>query len=245
MINQDFSEFPEHRVGFFKMLRAMNASCFPALLELPPEQVALIMESVLWAIKHTMRDIAEIGLNLALEILRNFAKCDPNIANSFYRQFHHRMLEETFAALTDADHKSGFKLQSMLLARLINLAETGAITVPLWDPALINDPNMTNALYLRQHVSTMLATAFSHVQPAQINTFVALMFEASGDFERFKLILRDFLISLKEFSAGDTADLFIDEKEAELERRNKEEREAAIKVPGMLKPAQLDEDTEL
>jgi hypothetical protein len=57
------------------------------------------------------------------------------------------------------------------------------------------------------------------------------MFEASGDFERFKLILRDFLISLKEFSVGDTADLFIDEKEAEMERRNKEEREAAIKVP--------------
>jgi exportin-1 len=29
MINQDFAEYPEHRVGFFKMLRAMNASCFP------------------------------------------------------------------------------------------------------------------------------------------------------------------------------------------------------------------------
>ncbi len=80
MINQDFAEYPEHRVGFFKMLRAMNTHCFPgeprclpclclanglptALLELPPAQFALIMESVLWAIKHTMRDIAEIGLN--------------------------------------------------------------------------------------------------------------------------------------------------------------------------------------
>jgi exportin-1 len=29
MINQDFAEFPEHRVGFFKMLRAMNITCFP------------------------------------------------------------------------------------------------------------------------------------------------------------------------------------------------------------------------
>ncbi len=75
---------------------------------------------------------------------------------------------------------------------------------------------------------SLTALAYS----AQINAFVALMFEASGDFERFKLILRDFLISLKEFSAdGDTADLFIDEKEDEMERRNKEEREAAIKVP--------------
>lgn len=29
MINQDFAEFPEHRVGFFKLLRAINLNCFP------------------------------------------------------------------------------------------------------------------------------------------------------------------------------------------------------------------------
>jgi exportin-1 len=29
MINQDFSEFPEHRAGFFKLLRSINANCFP------------------------------------------------------------------------------------------------------------------------------------------------------------------------------------------------------------------------
>jgi hypothetical protein len=34
-----------------------------ALLELPPAQFSLIIEAVIWAIKHTMRDIAEIGLN--------------------------------------------------------------------------------------------------------------------------------------------------------------------------------------
>lgn len=28
MINQDFSEYPEHRVGFFRMLRAINLYCF-------------------------------------------------------------------------------------------------------------------------------------------------------------------------------------------------------------------------
>jgi exportin-1 len=32
MINQDFAEYPEHRVGFFKMLRAINATCFPGQL---------------------------------------------------------------------------------------------------------------------------------------------------------------------------------------------------------------------
>ena len=29
MINKDFSEYPEHRVEFFKLLRAINLNCFP------------------------------------------------------------------------------------------------------------------------------------------------------------------------------------------------------------------------
>jgi hypothetical protein len=31
MINQDFAEYPEHRVGFFKLLRAINLNCFPGV----------------------------------------------------------------------------------------------------------------------------------------------------------------------------------------------------------------------
>lgn len=29
MINKDFSEFPEHRVEFFSLLRSINIHCFP------------------------------------------------------------------------------------------------------------------------------------------------------------------------------------------------------------------------
>jgi exportin-1 len=72
------------------------------------------------------------------------------------------------------------------------------------------------------------------------------MFETSSDpFNKFKLVFRDFLISLKEFSGDDNAELFIEEKEAETEQKIKAEREAAMRVPGMLKPAQLDDDTEI
>lgn len=83
------------------------------------------------------------------------------------------------------------------------------------------------------------------ISSAQINSFVQLMAESSGDFERFKLILRDFLISIKEFSATDNADLYIADKEAEAEIKQKEEKEAAMRVPGMLKPSQIDDDAEL
>ena len=65
MINQDFSEFPEHRAGLFRLLRSINLNCFPALLALPPPQFKLFMDSIVWAIKHVTRDIADIGLNCA------------------------------------------------------------------------------------------------------------------------------------------------------------------------------------
>lgn len=34
-----------------------------ALLELPPAQFKMLMDSIVWAFKHTARDIADTGLN--------------------------------------------------------------------------------------------------------------------------------------------------------------------------------------
>jgi exportin-1 len=34
MINKDFAEFPEHRGGFFRLLRAINGTCFPGKLSI-------------------------------------------------------------------------------------------------------------------------------------------------------------------------------------------------------------------
>ena len=71
------------------------------------------------------------------------------------------------------------------------------------------------------------------------------MAEYHSDINKFKLSLRDFLVQLKEF-AGDNAELYLEEKEAETQRKAQEEREAAMKIPGMLKPSQIqDQDEEL
>ena len=86
MINQDMAEWPERasicsldscnhiadprtpsdRLAFFRLLRAVNSQCFDALLKLPQAQFKLIMDSIVWGIKHTMRDIADIGLTCAV-----------------------------------------------------------------------------------------------------------------------------------------------------------------------------------
>lgn len=77
----------------------------------------------------------------------------------------------------------------------------------------------------------------------QVRTFVTGLGEHHNDINRFKLTLRDFLIQLKEF-LGDNADLFLEEKEAEAQRKAQEEREAAMRIPGMLKPSQMEDKDE-
>ncbi|KAF9036599.1 CRM1 C terminal-domain-containing protein [Panaeolus papilionaceus] len=244
MINQDFSEYPEHRVGFFKLLRAINMNCFPALLTIPPAQFKLFMDSIIWAIKHTMRDIADMGLNLMLEVVNNFATAaDPSVRNSFFQQYFLSIVQDTFFVLTDTDHKSGFKLQSVLLARMFQLVEANIIQMPLYDPAQFPDPSLNNVKFLREYTANLLKTAFPHVQPKQVEVFVNSLFEHHNDINKFKLALRDFLIQLKEFS-GDNAELFLEEKELESQLKAEAEREAAMRIPGMLKPSQLDDKDE-
>ncbi|OZJ05121.1 Exportin-1 [Bifiguratus adelaidae] len=238
MINKDFTEYPEHRVGFYKLLRAINQQCFPALLTLPQLQFKLFMDSVVWGFKHTMRDIADMGLDICDEVIANVAASDPNIANAFYQSFFLSILQDVFFVLTDTDHKSGFKRQTVVLARLFNLASSGAIQAPLFTPQQVSNPNMSNVDFLREYVTNLLQNAFPHLQPVQIQVFGTGLMEYNTDPTRFKLHVRDFLIQLKEF-AGDTSDLYLDEKEAELERKKKEDMEKALQVPGLLKPSEM------
>ncbi|CAG8749182.1 22685_t:CDS:10 [Gigaspora margarita] len=243
MINKDFSEYPEHRVGFFKLLRAINQHCFPALLTLPPTQFKLIMDSIVWAFKHTMRDIADTGLNICLELINNISLQDQATANMFYSQYFLNLLQDVFFVLTDTDHKSGFKMQCTVLQRIFTLVESGAVQAPLFNPTEVTDPTMTNQRFLREYVMNLLQNAFPHLQTNQVQHFVMGLFELNQDFTKFKLHLRDFLIQLKEF-AGDNADLYLEEREAEAELQKKTAMENALKIPGLVKPADLPMDEE-
>ena len=42
-------------------LQAVNNHCFPALLTIPQPQFKLVLDSIIWAFKHTMRNVANTG----------------------------------------------------------------------------------------------------------------------------------------------------------------------------------------
>ncbi|RKO87879.1 CRM1 C terminal-domain-containing protein [Blyttiomyces helicus] len=238
MINKNFEEYPEHRVAFFKLLQATNKFCFEALIRMPPNQFRLFLDSIVWAIKHTMRDISDIGLTIVLEILTNInAHPDASIVNAFYSAYFLSILQDIFFVLTNAFHKSGFKLQIMILGHMFATVDSGQITAPLFNPATVPNPAMTNQEFIREYVVNLLQTAFPHIQPAQVRKFVFGLFE-NKDQNVFRGHVRDFLVTLKEFSGDDNSDLYIDEREAEAARKKQIEREAALRIPGMIKPSE-------
>jgi exportin-1 len=243
MISKDFSEFPEHRVGFFKLLHSITLHCFPALLALPSPTFKLFMDSIVWAFKHAMPDIADIGLAIALDLLKNVAAYDESTRNAFYRVFLLPLLQDLFYVLTDTDHKAGFKLQALNLAHIFFLVENNVVTSPLYDTSQIGPAaaNMNNAIYLRDFVINLLHNAFPHLQRPQVELFVRGLFDLNKDIETFKAHLRDFLVQLKEF-AGDNTDLFREELELEQERKKKAELETAMAIPGFLKPSERNDD---
>ncbi|KAL2110664.1 hypothetical protein VUR80DRAFT_870 [Thermomyces stellatus] len=246
MINKDFSEFPEHRVEFFNLLRSINLHCFPALLKLDNRHFKLVIDSCSWAFKHDNRDVEAAGLNMCLELINNIAeKTDVQTSNMFFQQFFIPILQDIFYVVTDPDHKAGFKTQSMLLMRLFHFVSPADGTAPkIQGPIYPPDqaqPGTGNKEFLANFVAAQLRNAFPNLQPTQITSFVENLFQYNTQYDKFRLNLRDFLISLKEF-AGDNAELYAVEKEQQEKDARAADLERRAKVGGLLKPSEIDED---
>ncbi|WEW55626.1 Karyopherin transporter [Emydomyces testavorans] len=243
MINKDFHEYPEHRVSFFKLLQAINLYCFPALLKLDASQFKFVIDSCMWASKHDNREVENTGLTMCLELMNNMAETDPQTASIFFRQFYIPILQDVFFVLTDTDHKAGFKSQAMLLSRMFYFVAANKIQQPIYSPEQA-PPGTSNRDFLQEYVANLLQSAFKNLQEVQVKQFVHGLFTLNDDFAKFKTHLRDFLISLKEF-AGDNAELYAEEREQALREAKAAERDRAMKVGGLLKPAEMDQEDEL
>ncbi|KAK4384753.1 protein EXPORTIN 1A [Sesamum angolense] len=236
MITKNFEDYPEHRLKFFSLLRAIATHCFPALIHLSSEQLKLVMDSIIWAFRHTERNIAETGLNLLLEMLKNFQASE--FCNQFYRTYFLTIEQEIFAVLTDTFHKPGFKLHVLVLQHLFCLVESGALTEPLWDVATVPYAYPNNGMFVREYTIKLLSTSFPNMTAAEVSQFVNGLFESRADLSTFKNHIRDFLVQSKEFSAQDNKDLYAEEAAAQRER----ERQRMLSIPGLIAPNEIQDE---
>uniref|UniRef100_A0A7N2MJA7 Exportin-1 n=1 Tax=Quercus lobata TaxID=97700 RepID=A0A7N2MJA7_QUELO len=236
MITKNFEDYPEHRLKFFSLLRAIATHCFPALIRLSSQQLKLVMDSIIWAFRHTERNIAETGLNLLLEMLKNFQNSE--FCNQFYQSYFLQIEQEIFAVLTDTFHKPGFKLHVLVLQHLFCLVESGGLTEPLWDVATVPYPYPNNTMFVREYTIKLLSTSFPNMTAAEVTQFVNGLFESRNELSAFKNHIRDFLVQSKEFSAQDNKDLYAEEAAAQRER----ERQRMLSIPGLIAPNEIQDE---
>ncbi|XP_010931803.1 protein EXPORTIN 1A [Elaeis guineensis] len=236
MITKNFEDYPEHRLKFFSLLRAIGTHCFQALIQLSSQQLKLVMDSIIWAFRHTERNIAETGLSLLLELLKNFQISE--FCNQFYRTYYLTIEQEIFAVLTDTFHKPGFKLHVLVLQHLFCLVDSGSLTEPLWDAATVPYPYPNNTVFVRDYTIKLLGSSFPNMTAAEVTQFVDGLFESRNDLPTFKNHIRDFLVQSKEFSAQDNKDLYAEEAAAQRER----ERQRMLSIPGLIAPSELQDE---
>lgn len=188
-----------------------------------------MIDSIVWAFRHTERNVADVGLHLLLEMLQRFADAGT-FCTQFHRVYYRSLVHEVFAVLTDSFHKPGFKLHVKILHHLFSLVqEPGRITAPLWEgdeelAAAVSAGTAAapgnNTEYVRRYVGNLLSRSFPNMQPVQVAACVEGMFTLR-DYTAFKQHLRDFLVQTKEFADSDNTELFVEEvKKAQQEAMN-------------------------
>lgn len=195
MINKDFEEYPEHRTNFYMLLQQVVTFCFPALLNTLPHQFKLVLDSIIWALKHTMRNVADTGLEILLTLLENMTKQPAEMSNGFYQTYFTDIMQHLFSVVTDTSHSAGLAMQAKILAYMFEIVDTNKITAPLNSVVQVNGQN--NIQYVKDFVSSLLKSAFSHLTDAQIQITVEGFFNLTYDVQAFKEHLRDFLVQIR------------------------------------------------
>uniref|UniRef100_A0A7S2AWL8 Importin N-terminal domain-containing protein n=1 Tax=Octactis speculum TaxID=3111310 RepID=A0A7S2AWL8_9STRA len=237
MIMGNFEDFPEIRIQFFTLLKAINQHCFEALFSIPESHQKLVVDSVAFAIKHTERTVADTGLDILFDLLQNASRT-PQFAQVFYQKFLLSLLQDLLYVMTDRLHKSGFKMHATLLRHMFHVVELGQVTVPLFDHASVA-PGTTNQTFLREHIANLLLSSFPNLTKNQVIKFVSGLMDRNMDLPTFKSHLRDFLVALKEFSVEDNQGLYDEERQKQHEQDMAKEQARRAAVPGLVNPYEV------
>lgn len=238
MINENFEDYPEHRVNFYNLLYQIVKHCFSTVIVLSAQQFKLVLDSIIWAIKHTMRNVADLGHQTLLTLLENMA-ANPTGLQTFYPTYCIEIIQHLFSVITDPSLSSGLVQQTTTLAYIFSIVESDKIQAPLSQTQF--ETKQSNVEFLKSYVKDLLKNVYPHLNDAQIEITVKGFFDLDQDIPAFKDHLRDFLIQIREFSGTDDSDLFLAEREAMLKQHEEEKRRKQMMVPGIINPHEIPE----
>ncbi|KAL0317874.1 UNVERIFIED_CONTAM: protein EXPORTIN 1A [Sesamum angustifolium] len=234
--------YPEHRLKFFSLLRAIATHCFPALIRLSSEQLKLVMDSIIWAFRHTERNIAETGLNLLLEMLKNFqvesgALTEPlwDVATvpyaypnngMFVREYTIKLLSTSFPNMTAAEvsqfvnglfeSRADLSIFKNHIRDFLVQSKEFSAQVIFLTLLYLSRRGKDQGLFYPEGISFQLNT------PVLDRALVPLAFHLDGSFDGFL----------------DNKDLYAEEAAAQRER----ERQRMLSIPGLIAPNEIQDE---
>lgn len=126
------------------------------------ELFQLNINSIMWGTKHTQKEISEISLQTCLDMIQYVSQMeDEDMSSEFFERYYVRILTDILEILVDPDCRNGFKLQSSVLARLLELVQEGEIYTRLFSPEQMASSNVE---YIQKYVLDLLCTAFPLLQ---------------------------------------------------------------------------------
>ncbi|EFC47202.1 exportin-1 [Naegleria gruberi] len=235
MITTNFEDYPEHRMNLFVLLKSINKYCFQSFLHIPPMGFKLIVDSILWALKHTHRNMFETGLNILQDMLSNIEHLNNDgLRNEFYGKFYLPILDDVLYIYTDTLHQSGFKVQTTIIHHLLYVVATNKITAPISEGQTVSTD-----VFVKQHIHDVLIQSFSNLNSQYLTQFIVALFGYIHQEQEFTNCLRDFLVTLREYQGEDVdvSDLYFEEKQ----KKEIESRQLRESVPGLDGPSAVNE----
>jgi len=221
MIKGDFQSYPDHRVKFYELLKAINSNCFEALFRLPEARLKLYVDSLIWALKHEQPQVAEMGLQILAQFLDMLLKGPPQVHVSFFGQYYFSLLQDILSVVTDTLHKAGFKLQQTIMLQLVLVVENG----------LIND--VAPKQRVMEYLFDLIGKSFPMLHRSQVEIFVLNCFNKCRTPADFQQHIRDFLIQLKEWGSHEDA-LYEGERLDAVGNATVAETQFRMQVPGLV-----------
>lgn len=213
MLTKNFSDYPEHRINFFKLLSSIIKYTFQGLFKIPPQGFKIVINSILWACKHTERNISETGLNMVKELIVNIERTNTETINVFYKTFYFQILNDIFYVLTDTLHVSSFQIQSQILHYLFNIINKISFQ--------FSEKN--NIIHVSEYMFGLITKAFPHLNNNVVMNFIKGLFNINE--KQFEDHLNDFLVEVKIFSKDRN----------ERQQQQQELLEKQKSVPGLIK----------
>jgi len=198
LINASYSDYPDLRTNYFSLMSSILTKVYTEMPTFDSNLFSKMINSMLWGLTHPQHDISLISLGCISEIVETIDRNeDDSFRSVFYETFYIQILLDLFTVLTDPTHKFAFGHLTHVLHHMLQLAQTGRVSMSYDDPRE----------FISQSISEKLQEIFPNRDPVDLINFAQTIVNDVSNLGRLRDSLSDFLITMKKASPKDK-DLF-------------------------------------